>query len=500
MYSLEQTINMDSLYRAWHRVSSKNTCGGLDGVELSFYRSDLQKNLRSLQTSILTGNYRPYTQKNYYFKDRAIFISCVDDKIVQTALSEAVITAYTPAKSVHGFIRKRSVFTAKRTLDNALTNGVSEYIKVDIKRFYDSIDRDILLGKVTLLFTDTKLLELIELLVYAHSPGVSTGSCLSPALSNLYLADFDRSIEERSVFYARYVDDMLVAPISNIALISEKLAEVNLEINSEKSEHVKAADGFRYLGFDIKRDIDAAIQNGNFALAEKIYDTQECDIISDKPPIPEKSHEPATLQRTEYELPNTVSNVIKKCHIIRSIVEKAKTEHCLSYPEKTQLLQIFHCLGEGGAKLIHHVLSHCDDYDFAETQRRINRYGANNPLGCKKLCEQFGDNSQCSCNFTAEKIYPTPIIHALRVDRECFKPSEPKDNIGHFKARNPKDKAVDALSAIIELNKKQYEVSEQQKILKGQIEDLFERTDTREFQMPQGILIKTDDGIFIKVG
>jgi len=59
---------------------------------------------------------------------------------------------------------------------------------------------------------------------------------------------------------------------------------------------------------------------------------------------------------------------------------------------------------------------------------------------------------------------------------------------------------VDALSAIIELNKKQFEISEQQKIMKGQIEDLFERTNTREFQTPQGLMIKTDDGIFLKVG
>ena len=192
--------------------------------------------------------------------------------------------------------------------------------------------------------------------------------------------------------------------------------------------------------------------------------------------------------------------MIRKCHIIRTIVEKAKEERYLNFPEKTHLLQIFHCLGKDGAKFIHHALSHCDDYDFAETQRRINRYGVNNPVGCKKLGERFGDVTLCLCNFSQEKMYPTPVIHALRVDSECFKPTAPKDNIGHFKAKNPKDKAVDALSAIIELNKKQYEISEQQKILKGQIEDLFERTNTLELQTPQGLLIKTDDGIFIKVG
>jgi hypothetical protein len=111
-----------------------------------------------------------------------------------------------------------------------------------------------------------------------------------------------------------------------------------------------------------------------------------------------------------------------------------------------------------------------------------------------------GSDDSCSCNFTSEKVYPTPIIHALRVDRECFKPMEPKDSIGHFKAKNPKDKATDALGYLIELNKKQYEISQQQEIFRGQIEDLFERTNTRELQTPQGLLVKTDEGLFIKIG
>jgi hypothetical protein len=180
-------------------------------------------------------------------------------------------------------------------------------------------------------------------------------------------------------------------------------------------------------------------------------------------------------------------------------VEKAAMEQYLDFGEKTHLLQLFHCLGESGAKFIHHVLGNCFDYDYAETQRRINKYGVNNPLGCKKLCERVGSDKGCSCNFTTEELYPTPIIHALRIDPKCFKPTEPKDNIGHFKAKNHKDKATDALGYLIELNKKEYEILQQQEILRGQIEDLFERTNLRELPTPLGLLFKTDEGLFIKV-
>ena len=502
MNGFERIVSMDSLYRCWQKISAKNTNGGLDGISLSLYHADLQKNLRSLQTAITSGSYRPYAEKNYTTeKNRIIAIYCIDDKLVQTALSVCLSESYTPAKSTHGFIPKRSVFTAKKALDNALSDGVYEYSKVDIRHFYDSIDCKTLLRKIELIIEDKRLLFLMEMLLNAHNPGISTGSCLSPALSNLYLSDFDFEIEHKSVFFSRYVDDMLVAPANNIELIRTKLAEIGLDINLEKSTSVNVLDGFKYLGFDIKRDkegtIDTALQNGDFATAEKMYETLECDIAPEAKPT-NNSHQPEPAY-SGYDLPNTIRNVIRKCHIIKAITEKAKIEKHLDLGEKTHLLQIFHCLGDVGAKFIHRVLSDCTDYDYAETQRRINKYGVNNPLGCKKLCERVGSNEGCACNFAAENVYPTPIIHALRVDRECFKPTKPKDNIGHFKAKNPKDKATDALGYLIELNKKQYEIEQQQDIFRGQIEDLFERTNTRELQTPQGLLIKTDDGLFIKV-
>ena len=543
MYDLEKVISMDSLYKAWQKISQKNAAPGLDGIDLSLYRTDLQKNLRTLQTSVSTRNYRPYSDKHFSMKNRIISVSSLEDKIIQTALSEAILVNYEPAKSVHGFVRNRSIFTAKKTLDNALADGVYEYIKVDIKRFYDSIDTNRLYEILVGIFPDEGLLQLFGLLISAHNPGLSTGSCLSPALSNLYLNEFDHHVEENSLFYSRYVDDMLVSPTTSLPIIQAKLAEVELELNSDKSDWVNADEGFRYLGFEIKRDLETAIQNGDFSLAEALFEPRESDItlherhIQDgqqkkrqnpqlnnqresgaeqakaqslgyvQEPTEEQGHGTVQLQdqeiadeQDEYTMPNTIRNVVRKCHIVGSIVEKAKEQHYVPFAEKTHLLQIFHCLGDDGANFIHHVLSHCDDYDYAETQRRISKYRAYNPVGCKKLRERIDDDTRCICNFHKEKIYPTPIIHALRVDPGCYIPAEPKDNLGHFKAKNPLDKATDALTSMLELNRKHYEIAQQQEILKGQIEDLFQRNNTLEIQTPQGLVIKTDDGIFIKVG
>ena len=577
MTLFEHAISMDMLYNSWQKISMKNARAGIDSIDISLYRTDLQKNLRSLQTSVENNRYVPYNEISYAnHKGRNISISCIDEKILQTALSKIISLAYSPAKSVHGCIPKRSIFTAKKALDTAIANGVLDFSKVDIEHFYDRVDIQTLRRKIESIIDDARLSNLISLLLENHTPGISTGSCISPVLANLYLSDADRIIEKSSIFYSRYVDDMLVAPVNNIRLIKNSLAEIGLEINADKSKAVNAADGFIYLGFDIKREVDAAIINGNFALANKIYETQVSDISAEHHENAEPTHamqgkaedaaaaataavaaittvavatavsaidkeypapnaerkectplnvavtdyaipdvsatdyvaqdatnaehsESTDTMRSEYALPNIIRNVIRKCHFVSEIVEKAQFEHNLGLLEKTHLLQIFHCLGDDGARFIHHILSNCIDYDYAETQRRIKSYKVSNPVGCKKICERMGGSDKCACNFTNEKIYPTPIIHALRVDHECFKPIYPKDNIGHFRAKNPQDKAADALSAILDLNKKLYEITEQKSIFKGQIEDLFDRLNTSEYHTPQGLLIKNDDGIFIKV-
>jgi retron-type reverse transcriptase len=156
---------MDMLTRAWQKVSAKGRCIGLDGVDISLYRSDLRHNLRSLQTSTVSGIYRPYTEKTYGSGNRKISIHCVDDKIIQTVVAEVIMSAYAPSNCVHGFIKDRSVFTAKKSLDVAIKEGISEYSKIDIKRFYDSVAGDILLRKLETLIRDSKFLSLVETII-----------------------------------------------------------------------------------------------------------------------------------------------------------------------------------------------------------------------------------------------------------------------------------------------------------------------------------------------
>jgi len=145
-------------------------------------------------------------------------------------------------------------------------------------------------------------------------------------------------------------------------------------------------------------------------------------------------------------------------------------QNYLGYPEKKLLLQLFHCLGEDGANYLHYILAHCTDYDYAETQRHLNKYSVPNPIGCKKLSDILGDKAKCSCNFSNHKTYATPILHAKNKEPNCYTPAKMQDHIGHFKSKTPKHRAEDALTSLLSLNKKAYEIQEQQKVLKGQLE------------------------------
>jgi len=148
-------------------------------------------------------------------------------------------------------------------------------------------------------------------------------------------------------------------------------------------------------------------------------------------------------------------------------------------------------------------MSGCINYDYAVTQRYIDRCGCSNPVGCKKIMERFEgiySKSECRCSFSSENMYPSPIIHAKRVAPNCFKPTTPDEKVGHPNKVPTRANVTDYVAQLIDLNKKEYEIHSQQKICTGQIENLFTKNDLVEIQTPQGKLIKTKDGLFLKIG
>ena len=537
MFEFERATSVPALWNAWQKVNGNNSKNsGIDQMDLDFYRSNAKENINILHYSLISDSYEPYREKSFISrKNRRIYISCLEDKIVQSAIAKVIYETASINRAVHGFIKNRSIFTAHTALKKSLHNHTTNYFKADISRFYESIRVREILRQIAVLINDFRFVSLVEKLVLSHSPGLSTGSALSPVLSNVYLSDFDENRQLSTGFYSRYVDDMLLAPSSEKSMdtvitdTSEELAKIGLCLNMDKSQIVNYEKGFTYLGFDIKAKnklVDDLILQGDFASADKFMNiSDEATETEQKNPeeteIDEKTVDEKQLDyddglskstiivqeenesTDDEDFPDHILAVSKKCHMVRQFVNKARLEKYLSFPEKQTLLHIFHSLGEDGQKYIHWVLSHCSDYNCAVTQGYIDRCRTLNPIGCKKLCERFEDicdKSKCKCNFSNDKFYPSPVVHALRRKSGCVKLPRKEDSIGHFKQLSPKQGVEETLSRMMDLNKKEYEIKAQQKICNGQLESLFTRNEITEIQTPQGLLIKNDDGFFIKVG
>ncbi len=243
------------------------------------YQDNEEKNLQDLHGSLLALQYTPRKATSYTLPTgRRLFNYCLDDKIVQTAVAGILTERVSYANSVHGFVRKRSVYTAKEQLRTAIKKGIVEYYKADIHAFYESVDQEMLLRKVRRISEDKDFIALVQLLVASHANGISTGSCLSPVLSNLYLSDADAALEQATSFYSRYVDDILIAPKKDagIQTVIDKtnnvLQGIKLTLNEKKSQVVNVDEGFRYLGFDIRNssNVEKLIQEGNYAMADRL--------------------------------------------------------------------------------------------------------------------------------------------------------------------------------------------------------------------------------------
>jgi len=228
--------------------------------------------------------------------------------------------------------------------------------------------------------------------------------------------------------------------------------------------------------------------------------------LSKYPDISDTPVKPTILtneSKKENTTPAHIAAIYNKCGVLKSIVDKAKNEKYINYHERLTLLHIFHCLGDDGTKYLHDIMSNCINYDYGVTQKYIDRCDCSNPIGCKKIMERFDgiySKSECRCNFSSENMYPSPIIHAKKVSPNCFKPMTLEEKTGHPKQIPTRENATDFVAKLLELNKKEYELHSQQKICTGQIENLFIKNDLVEIQTPQGKLIKTKDGLFLKIG
>src|SRR5436305_8908501 len=208
----------------------------------------------------------------------ALTVPAIRDRVVQGAIKlilEPIFEADFQSGS-YGYRPKRSAHDAVSRVDQAIVQGLTRVIDLDLRAYFDNVQHSLLLEKVARRVQDPSMMKLLKMILKSTgTKGVPQGGVISPVLSNVYLTEVDRMLDKAiattrreqylNVQYARYADDLVVLIDSHPRhewivkavekRLREELAKLRVEINEEKSRMVDLSKGesFSFLGFEYRR-------------------------------------------------------------------------------------------------------------------------------------------------------------------------------------------------------------------------------------------------------
>ncbi len=246
----------DNIYAAY--VKAKKGKSNTYGVIL--FEKDLDANLTQIQDELLSGIYRTSEYsifKVYDPKERDVYRLPFKDRVVHHAIMNVLepiwVSIFTrdsysciKGKGIHGVLKK-----LKKDLEDI--DNTQFCLKIDIKKFYPSIDHDVLKMIIRKKIKDKQLLTLLDEIIDS-APGVPIGNYLSQFLANLYLTYFDHWIKEvkKVKYYYRYADDIVI-----LASNKPYLRTLLKDMDKYLSDNLKLKIKQNYQVFPIKsRGID----------------------------------------------------------------------------------------------------------------------------------------------------------------------------------------------------------------------------------------------------
>jgi len=275
----------ETLREAYALAKKNDGAPGIDGVTFAaIEESGVDAFLEQIRDELVSRKYVPMpNRKKEIPKDggkkvRVLSIPSIRDRVVQGALVlilEPIFEAdFQPGS--FGYRPGRTAHEAVDRVEEAIKEGKTRVIDLDLRAYFDNVKHHILLAKLASRVADDDVMHLLKLILKATgAKGVPQGGVASPLLSNIYLNEVDRMLEKARkvtregkrtrVQYARFADDLAVLvdghPRHDRLLrqvserIREELAKLEVEVNEEKSRTVDLVKGesFGYLGFDIRR-------------------------------------------------------------------------------------------------------------------------------------------------------------------------------------------------------------------------------------------------------
>lgn len=273
---MERVVERENLYAALRQVKSNKGGPGIDGMSVDRLADHLKVHWPDIRIQLLNGTYRARPVKQVLIAKpgggvRSLGVPTVVDRFIQQALLQVLQAEWDQSfsHSSFGFRPKRSAHQAVRRAQEYVREGYRWVVDLDLEKFFDTVNHDVLLHKVKQRVKDDRVLGLIRGFLKSgvsiggvHQPtqrGTPQGGPLSPLLANLLLDELDRELERRGHRFVRYADDCNIYVGSRRAGERVKVSvtrflerRLKLKVNEQKSA-VDRPWNRRILGFTFTR-------------------------------------------------------------------------------------------------------------------------------------------------------------------------------------------------------------------------------------------------------
>ena len=268
---LAQALARGNMQRAWKRVKANKGAAGADGLDIARTGEHLKHAWPAIRQQVLDGTYRPQPVRRVCIpkpdgSERELGIPTVTDRLIQQALLQVLQPLIDPSFSEHsyGFRPGRRARDAVLATQRYVQQGYRIVVDVDLSKFFDHVNHDILIDRLRKRVNDTGVIRLVRAylnagimdggVVIERVEGTPQGGPLSPLLANVLLDEVDRELERRGHCFARYADDCNVYVRSPKAgervmvLLRRCYDKLHLKINESKSA-VASVFARKFLGY-----------------------------------------------------------------------------------------------------------------------------------------------------------------------------------------------------------------------------------------------------------
>jgi RNA-directed DNA polymerase len=271
---MEAVVERGNLKLAYQRVVENQGAAGVDDITVSALKDHLKQYWPQIRAKLLAGAYVPQAVRRVEVPKpdgglRTLGIPTVVDRLIQQALHQVLSPIFEPefSEASYGFRPGRNAHQALKAARQYVAAGKRWVVDMDLEKFFDRVNHDLLMGKLAQTIGDARVLKLIRRyleagmmadgLVNPRVEGTPQGGPLSPLLSNIMLTELDRELERRGHAFCRYADD------ANVYVRSQRAGErvlasltrflsvrLKLKVNGEKSA---VAEPWRrkFLGYSI---------------------------------------------------------------------------------------------------------------------------------------------------------------------------------------------------------------------------------------------------------